>query len=207
MKKILIASNNKHKIEEFKRIFELNDVQVKLMMPHELYLAGFDVEETGTTFAENAKIKAIEFHKTAGMPVISDDSGLEVDCLDCKPGVFSARYAGTNAKDADNRIKLLEDIKATGSEQLDARFRCVVCYHDGEETVFGEGTVEGRIIMEERGENGFGYDPIFIPDSYDKTFAELPAAIKDSISHRNRALNNLISKLFRKEYNGKIREN
>ncbi|MBX3044563.1 MAG: RdgB/HAM1 family non-canonical purine NTP pyrophosphatase [Candidatus Kapabacteria bacterium] len=194
MSKILLASNNKHKAEEFKQIFIDAGLSSSLVLPQDLYLGGLEVEETGLTFEENAEIKALAFNKAAGMPVISDDSGLEVDCLGLKPGVTSARYAGVHGDDAANRKKVLDEVLAKDCGNLKARFRCVICYFDGNEIIQGVGKVEGRISLSERGSGGFGYDPIFIPDGYESTFAELPAEIKNQISHRKRALDDFIEK-------------
>jgi XTP/dITP diphosphohydrolase len=200
MTKILLASNNKHKLEEFSQIFKHIHLPVSLLTPADIYLSGFDVDETGVTFEENAEIKAGAFYEAAGMPVIADDSGLEVDCLGLKPGVLSARYAGNHGDDAANRKKILVEIQKLGTDNLTARFRCVICYYDGVDTIFANGSVEGRISLSERGSGGFGYDPIFIPDGYGQTFAEMPQAEKNKISHRGRAIQNFVSK-YKKLYN------
>lgn len=199
MNKILLASNNKHKAAEFIQIFEESELDIKLILPSEMYLSGLEVDESGLTFEENAQIKAKEFYKAAGMPVISDDSGIEVDCLDKRPGVISARYAGINADDSENRKKLLNDIFESKSENLTARFRCVICYYDGADTIMANGSVEGKICLQERGSSGFGYDPMFIPDGYEHTFAELPQEEKNKISHRGRAIQDFV-KRFREYY-------
>lgn len=194
MTKILLASNNKHKLEEFSQIFEKVHLPISLITPSDIYLSGFDVEETGNTFEENAEIKAKAFFSAAGMPVLSDDSGLEVDCLDKLPGVLSARYAGRHGDDSANRKKILDEIHKLGTAHLTARFRCVICYFDGVNTIFANGSVEGNISLIERGSGGFGYDPIFIPDGYGQTFAEMPLDEKNRISHRGRAIQDFVSR-------------
>ena len=147
----------------------------------------FDVEETGTTFEENAVLKAKAVYEKMKMPVISDDSGLEVDYLNGAPGVYSHRYAGENATDADRCSKLLSELSGVEKEKRTARFVCVICFIDenGTETVI-RGTCEGYIGTEPRGENGFGYDPVFMYG--DRSFAEISAEEKNSVSHRADAL-------------------
>jgi XTP/dITP diphosphohydrolase len=194
MIKTVLASNNLHKAEEFLQIFNDEKIEISILMPADLYLTGLDVEETGVTFEENALIKAKAFFEAAGMPAISDDSGLEIDALELRPGVYSARYSGENANDKSNRIKVLDELSAVPANERTARFRSVICYFDGEITLFGVGKVEGRIINEERGEGGFGYDSIFVPDGYTQTFAEISQKDKNSISHRKNAIMDFIEK-------------
>ncbi|MDT3740939.1 MAG: RdgB/HAM1 family non-canonical purine NTP pyrophosphatase [Candidatus Kapabacteria bacterium] len=194
MQKILLASNNKHKAKEFKQIFEKEKIELEILLPSDLHLSGFDVEETGLTFEENAVIKAKAFFEAAGMPVIADDSGLEVDALDLKPGVLSARYAGIHGDDAANRTKVLAELRNTDVQHRLARFRCVICYYDGKDTVIASGSVEGLIGSSEKGSGGFGYDPIFIPVGYEQTFAEMNQDEKNKISHRGRAIEDFIRK-------------
>jgi len=186
--KVVLASNNRHKALEFKQIFESNSINLQLMLPSDVYLSGLDVDETGTTFHENSFIKAKEFYLAAGMPAIADDSGLEVDFLDKSPGIYSARYSGPNATDEMNRKKLLSELINVPPDKRSARFRCVICYYDGDISIYGDGSVEGEIIFEERGSEGFGYDSIFVPKGYDKTFAEISSELKNNISHRRNAL-------------------
>lgn len=191
--RIVIATSNAHKVEELRELAKLHSVDTKLYSWSEL-ATPIDIEETGSTFEENAYIKAIAVHEQTGMPVIADDSGLEVDALDCAPGVRSARYAGEQATDLDNRKKLLHELLRHDGKRI-AGFRCVLCYTDGQRTVFGEGSVKGHITHEERGENGFGYDPLFIPESDTRTFAEMQSHEKHAYSHRSRAFRNLIKNM------------
>ena len=177
---LIIASSNQHKITELKSI--LADSKFTVLSMSE---AGFchEVEETGTTFEENAILKARSIALEKHTYVFADDSGLEVEALDYRPGVYSARYAGKGASDSDKIRKLLGELKDKKNRK--ARFVSVIAISkpDGTVETF-RGEVNGTIIDEPRGENGFGYDPIFVPDGYDKTFAELLSDIKNSISHR-----------------------
>jgi XTP/dITP diphosphohydrolase len=193
---ILIASNNKHKVGEFEELFResIHDL-ARIVTPDSLLKEKLEVEENGTSFGENAAIKAKAFFKAGYMPTFADDSGLEVDILDGAPGIHSARYAGEHGDDVANRHKLIDELKKRGLERTPARFVCVICYIDGEMPSFSKGVCEGYIITEERGEGGFGYDPIFVPDGYDKTFAELSSEIKNKISHRAIAAKKFISYL------------
>lgn len=153
-------------------------------------------EENGTTYAENAITKARFYASATGLWALADDSGLEVEALRGAPGVYSARYAGENASDADRRVLLLSEIAKTGDNDRRARFVAAVAIADvrGEVLNVSEGVCEGTITVVPRGEGGFGYDPLFIPDSYNQTFAELPDSVKNRISHRARAL--MQTKLF-----------
>lgn len=149
-----------------------------------------EISETGTTFSENALIKARYVHDQYKINSLADDSGLEVDALNGEPGVFSARFAGEGATDEMNVQKLLD--KMRGQSNRKARFKCVLALIlDGEEHLF-DGSVEGQIALKAGGSGGFGYDPVFIPDGYDLTFAELPAELKNAISHRAKALKKLL---------------
>ena len=182
--KIILASNNKHKLEEIRKITAPLGYEV---ISQSEAGCNFDVEETGTTFEENAVLKAKAVYEKMKMPVISDDSGLEVDYLNGAPGVYSHRYAGENATDADRCSKLLSELSGVEKEKRTARFVCVICFIDenGTETVI-RGTCEGYIGTESRGENGFGYDPVFMCG--DRSFAEISAEEKNSVSHRADAL-------------------
>ena len=182
--KLVIATRNAHKLEEIHDIFDFQDLEV---------LSAFDfpdvpdVVEDRETLEENARKKAVEIARATGCWAMADDSGLEVDALDGAPGVYSARYAGEHCSYADNNVKLLAEL--AGRENRTARFRTVMALSDPEgnaQTVSGE--CRGRIIDEQRGTNGFGYDPLFVPDGYTKTFAEIPAELKNRISHRANAL-------------------
>ncbi len=183
MTPLLLATHNAHKTREVAGIlgaaFSVTDLRAHPHLPVP--------EETGATFEENAAIKAVAASRAVGGLVLADDSGLEVDALGGAPGVHSARYAGASATDETNRRKLLAAMQ--GVTNRSARFRCVLALAcDGSVLSYFHGTVEGRIIEEERGAGGFGYDPVFIPAGHDRTFAELPAAVKARESHRARAL-------------------
>lgn len=186
---IVVATKNKKKLAELQRI--LKDTGV-----HLLGLDSFpncpEVEETGSTFAENAVKKAKEVAAFTGLPAIADDSGLEVYALGGAPGVYSARYSGEGATDKSNIEKLLKELGNVAEENRGARFVCVIALAmpDGEIRIF-EGHVEGKIGREPRGEYGFGYDPVFFPEGHTRTFAEMSAEEKDSMSHRGRALEKL----------------
>ena len=182
-KTLIIASNNKHKIEELKKI--LAHSMFKVMSMSE---AGFchEIEETGQTFEENAILKARSIALEKHTFVFADDSGLEVEALDYRPGVYSARYAGEGASDSDRINKLLRELSAHSNRK--ARFVCAIAIStpDGKVETF-RGEVYGMIIDHPRGKNGFGYDPVFVPEGYDKTFAELESEVKNKISHRAKA--------------------
>ena len=182
--KVILASNNKHKLDEIKKI--LTPLGYDVVSQAEAGV-DIDVEETGTTFEENAALKAQAVYDLTKTAVISDDSGLEVDYLNGAPGVYSHRYAGENATDADRCAKLLSELNGVETEKRTARFVCVLCFIDdkGEKLVI-RGTVEGIIGTEPKGENGFGYDPVFMYG--DRSFAELSAEEKNSVSHRADAL-------------------
>lgn len=193
----VIASNNRKKIEELERI--LSPLNIYAKTAEQLGKESIEVEETGTTFAENAELKAKAMCEHTGMPAIADDSGLVVDALGGAPGVLSARYAGEGATDAEKINKLLTELMKTGSSDRSARFECVICcYFPNGEKIFAHGTCEGTIGYAPRGANGFGYDPIFFVEG-NKTFAELSDHQKDLISHRGRALKEL-SAILKKRY-------
>lgn len=184
---ILIATNNKGKIREFSEL--LADFPIRFRT-----LAEFpnvpEVEETGTTFEENAVLKAVQYARQTGLLAIADDSGLEVDALAGAPGVFSARFGGNDLSDAERIEKLLFELEKTGDSKKKARFICVivVANQSGDIYYTAHGTCEGKIAATPSGTNGFGYDPIFIPDGFDQTFGQLPNEIKHKISHRTRAV-------------------
>ncbi|MFP4662227.1 MAG: XTP/dITP diphosphatase [Halanaerobiales bacterium] len=197
-RKLLVASGNKGKIREIAKYFadiekELHD-QSRDISFDIIGMGEFpdlaEVIEDGETFTANALKKARERAEATGLLTLADDSGLVVDCLDGEPGVYSARYAGEDASDLDNNRKLREELKDFPREERTAHFNCVMALVDpdtGEEIVV-EGKCEGIIELEPRGENGFGYDPLFYVPEYDKTMAELPLEIKNKISHRANAL-------------------
>ncbi len=186
VKKIVFATNNANKLKEIKDIVEdrfeilsLNDINC-----HE------EIEETGNTFQENALIKAKHVKLKYGYDCFADDSGLEVEALNGEPGIFSSRYAGENGNSTANINKLLTNLQ--GAENRKARFHTVIALILNGETYYFEGTVSGTIIDDKRGGNGFGYDPVFIPDGYQKTFAEIEEKEKNRISHRAKATEKLI---------------
>ncbi|XRJ09588.1 XTP/dITP diphosphatase [Bacillus subtilis] len=193
MKEAIIATHNQGKVKEFKEILEPRGYDVKSLAE-----IGFteEIEETGHTFEENAIMKAEAVAKAVNKMVIADDSGLSIDNLGGRPGVYSARYAGEQKDDQANIEKVLSELKGIEKEQRTARFRCALAVSiPGEETKTVEGHVEGYIAEEPRGEYGFGYDPIFIVKDKDKTMAELTSDEKNKISHRADALKKL-SKLL-----------
>ncbi len=183
--RLVVGSKNPHKVDEIRRMLAELSVEV-------LDLSAFDVgdiPESGTTFEANAVIKAEGFARVTGLLTISDDSGLEIDVLGGEPGVYSARFAGRQGDDAANNALVLERLKGLEDGERAARFRCVIALASPEGLILtSQGHVEGRIAHEERGDYGFGYDPLFIPEGFDQTFGELGQEVKDSISHRSRAL-------------------
>ena len=191
----LIATHNMKKRDELSRI--LKPVGVRALLAEEAGVDLTDVEETGTTFEENAFLKAQSGCLESGMPCIADDSGLAVDALDGAPGVFSARYSGEHGNDDKNNELLLENLKDVPMERRTARFVSAVCcvFPDGRKiTVRGE--CEGKIAFDLKGNGGFGYDPLFLPEKYEgKTMAQLTPEEKDAISHRGTALRLLSKKL------------
>lgn len=192
LKELVIASHNQGKIKEFKEM--LAPFGVVVYSATDLNLP--DVEETGTTFFENAALKAEALSKLSGKPCLADDSGLCVDALDGRPGVYSARYAPN--RDFDKAMDMLiGELKESGSDDWSAHFSCVLALKVPEYDVrFFEGRVDGKIIEKRRGDNGFGFDPVFVPDGYDKTFAEMTGAEKTQISHRGRAVNLFLQREF-----------
>lgn len=191
----VIATHNAKKLKELKRILEPLgfDAVIREDLP--------EVEETGTTFAENALLKAESACKVTGMPAIADDSGLVVDALGGAPGVYSARYAGEDATDRQRYEKLLEELREVPTEQRTAQFVSAVCcvFPDGK-ILTAEGACEGIIAFGPKGEGGFGYDPIFLVG--ERSYAEMTAEEKDSISHRGRALAKLAQELENWKKNG-----
>ena len=189
--KLLIATNNQGKLKEFNEI--LGELGIECVSLKEMGIS-VDVEETGTTFLENALLKAKEIYSIAKIPTISDDSGLMVDALSGEPGVYSARYAGEHANDQKNMDKLLS--KLQGVENRTARFKSVIAAVFSEDDILvSEGECEGVIIDEKRGDNGFGYDPVFYVEAMKKTFAQMTDGEKNSLSHRGNAIRNLKERL------------
>lgn len=195
MKKIVLASNNKHKLIEVKEI--LNPLGFECLSLSDI---GFNEEiiEDGLTFSENAMIKAKAVRKVTNLPVIADDSGLSVDILNGEPGVHSHRYSGEAATDKENRDKLISVLSKL-LPPYKAHFTSSIAYIDDKRSFVKEGYVYGEIILEEKGNNGFGYDPIFYLEEYKKTMAEVDPSIKNSISHRHNALMEFVKELLNED--------
>jgi len=195
--KLLLATRNRNKVVEMQRA--LDDTGWQVVMLSDIADAP-QVEEDGATFEENARKKARSAAERAKMRTLAEDSGLEIDALGGEPGVKSARYAGEGATDTDRIRKVLGRLVAVPEERRTARFRCVMCLVDpvGDEACF-EGRCEGRIAHSARGSAGFGYDPIFVPEGHDRTFAELGLAVKSRTSHRARAIQQVIEYLQKAE--------
>ncbi|MBF0159684.1 MAG: XTP/dITP diphosphatase [Magnetococcales bacterium] len=184
--KLVIATRNRNKLKEIERV--LGDVGVELLTAHDFPHVP-EIEEDGDTFCANADKKALIFARYTGLTALADDSGLAVTALSGRPGVFSARYAGIHATDGDNVQKLLRDMEPIPDQERGAHFVCVISLasSDGRVRRF-EGSVAGTVLRVQRGKNGFGYDPVFVPDGRTETFAEMSAEEKDVISHRGQAL-------------------
>ncbi|MEM9283116.1 MAG: RdgB/HAM1 family non-canonical purine NTP pyrophosphatase [Verrucomicrobiota bacterium] len=194
MKQLLVATHNAHKTGEIRQMLgdyfdEITDLTAISEMEPPV--------EDGATFAENSAIKALAASRVLPEAfVLADDSGLEVDALDGAPGIYSARYAGEDATDADNRDKLLEELSKPehAGKPRNGRFRCVMTIAQGGEVVASfDGTIEGTIAESVRGEGGFGYDPLFVPEGHDETFGGLPESVKHGMSHRGRALEKFVA--------------
>jgi XTP/dITP diphosphohydrolase len=201
MKELLVASGNKGKLREFAEL--LKGVVDTILSPADF--PGLpEVEEDGATFAENALKKARSAALFTGLPVLADDSGLSVDILDGRPGVYSARFAGPGATDADNNALLLRELSGIPAERRQAAFHCVIalCRPDGSCLTF-DGSLPGVILEAPRGSGGFGYDPLFLVPEFGQTFSELPLEIKNSISHRGRAMQLLKAALSAGEFSGR----
>ncbi len=196
MKTVILATNNAHKVSEISNALDFPGW--KFLTLREAGIES-DPEEDADTFLGNARIKARAAHEASGgLAALADDSGLEVDALDGAPGVWSSRFAGEDATDADNNDKLLADLADTPDDERTARFVCTLVFidEDGSETT-ARGTIEGRIGHKPQGDGGFGYDPLFWPDTFDGecTLAEVPQARKNEVSHRGNALRSLKFKL------------
>ncbi len=186
MKTFVIASNNPKKVAELNRI--LNPMGITAKTAKELNISLDDVEETGTTFVENARLKAQAAHKLTGLPCIADDSGLMVDALNGAPGVYSARYSGEGSTDEKNNRKLLKEMEGVPDILRNAKFVCVICciLEDGKE-IIAHGECIGKIGYRLQGDGGFGYDPLFLTQG-GRSYAQLTAEEKDKISHRGNAI-------------------
>jgi len=194
--RVVLASSNAGKLRELVPL--LAPLGLDLVAQNSL---GIDTPpETGATFADNALLKARYAASVAGLPALADDSGIEVDALGGRPGVYSARYAGEHASDQDNLRKMLEELRGVPEAKRTARYRCVIAFVREAQDVdplIADGAWEGRIALAPAGSGGFGYDPIFVPEGFERTAAQLAAEEKNSISHRGRALRELIALLTR----------
>ena len=194
--KIVFATNNEHKLDEITKISrgKLEILSLSDINCHE------EIPETGDTLKENALIKAKYVKDKFGLDCFADDTGLEVDALNNAPGIYSSRYAGPNCDPEDNMQKLLQDLQ--GLKNRKAQFRTVIALILNGKEYYFEGVVKGEIIHQKKGSNGFGYDPIFKPIGYDKTFGELPEKIKNSLSHRAIATQKLVDFKKKKKTEG-----
>ena len=193
-KTLVLASSNPGKVREINQMLAGLDLSV---VPQSDFKV-IDAEETGLTFIENALLKARNATRHTGLPAIADDSGIEVDYLNGAPGIYSARYAGKNASDEQNLRRLLDDLVGIPEAERTARFQCLMVYlrHEFDPTpIICQGTWEGRILLETRGANGFGYDPIFFVPTHNCSSAELPPEVKNILSHRGQALRLLVAAL------------
>lgn len=192
--RIVLASNNKGKVREIGQLLADQDMEVVPQSTFDIP----EIEETGLTFVENAILKARNAAAHSGFPAIADDSGLEVDVLKGAPGIYSARFAGPNASDTDNNRKMLAELEAVPEDRRAARFQCLMVYlrHEADPVpIICQGTWEGRILREPQGDNGFGYDPLFFVPEKNCSAAELPAEVKNAMSHRGKALQCLLQAL------------
>ncbi len=203
-KRVVLASRNEHKVAEVRRILADARSEIDLVGLDELAVSVPEVPETGATFAENALIKAQAVVDATGLPAIADDSGLAVDALNGMPGVLSARWAGMAGQEGTDKANLdllLAQIADVPEERRGASFvAAVALVRDGAAPIVVEGTVRGRLLFHRQGENGFGYDPIFVPDGYDDTTAEMSAVQKDALSHRGQALRALVTRMKEEEH-------
>ncbi|MDX1491047.1 MAG: RdgB/HAM1 family non-canonical purine NTP pyrophosphatase [Pseudohongiellaceae bacterium] len=192
MNKIVLASGNKGKLREFQQMLGGSDVEFLAQGS----LGVSDAEETGLSFVENAILKARHACAATGLPALADDSGIEVDALNGRPGIYSARFAGPDADDASNNQKLLDALKNVADKDRTARFQCVIVFMRFAEDpmpFISQGTWEGRILHQGQGENGFGYDPLFYVPTHECASALLDPTTKNTISHRGQALHRLLS--------------
>ena len=198
MQQIVLASSNAGKLKEFNQVLKGLDFEV---LPQSRFDVP-DADETGLSFVENAILKARHASRISGLPALADDSGLEVDLLDGAPGIYSARFAGDGANDADNNQKLVQMLSGFPEEQRTARFQCLLVFmrHADDPTpLICQGTWEGRIVTEPRGSNGFGYDPLFYIPALDCCSAELAPEQKNRLSHRGQAVALLVERLANRD--------
>ncbi len=194
--KVVFATSNQGKVKEVREA--LREFGIEVLSLGEVCKELSSPEETGNTFCENAYQKATYYSKALKLPVIAEDSGLEVEALNGLPGVFSSRFAGEDSTDEENNLKLIEELKKRNLTCSPARYVSFFFFSFPEKLGFwSEGEVKGKVIIEPKGEGGFGYDPLFIPEGYEKTMAELPLKEKNRISHRGKALKKLVKLLRR----------
>jgi len=194
LKEIVLASSNPGKVREINQLLATLDLHAQPQSEFGVV----DAEETGLTFVENAILKARNAAQHTGLPAIADDSGIEVDALNGAPGIYSARFAGEGASDQANLEKLLTEIDGVPEAQRSARFQCLMVfmrYANDPTPLICQGTWEGRILLAAQGDNGFGYDPVFYVPTHDCSSAELPADVKNALSHRGQALRQLVTAL------------
>ncbi len=192
MRKLILSTGNKNKVKEIRDI--LKDLPIEVLSKDEIGLVDFDVVEDGVTLEENSLKKARELSRLVNYMVMADDSGIFVDSLGGEPGVYSARYGGEDGNDDLNNLTLLKNLK--GKDRT-ASFQSVIALITEDKREYTvKGICKGRVLEEPKGDNGFGYDPLFVPDGFQKTFAELDGDIKNSISHRRRAIDGLREKLI-----------
>jgi len=197
--RIVLASGNAGKVREINRLFADSGIEIVPQSDFDVP----DVAETGTTFVENAIIKARHAAQCTGLPAISDDSGIEVDALDARPGVFSARYAGEGASDEDNNNRMLEELRGVPEAERTARYQCLIVFmrsHTDPVPIITQGSWQGRILEAPQGDGGFGYDPIFFVPSHGCSGGELPLEVKNTISHRAIALKAMLAELRKHGY-------
>ncbi len=199
IKKIVLASGNAGKVREINKLFIGSGIEVipqtELNVP--------EVPETGTTFVENAIIKARHAAEVTGLPAISDDSGIEVDALNSRPGVYSARYAGENANDENNNNLMLKELQGVPEAERTARYQCLIVFmrsHTDPVPIITQGSWEGRILEAPQGDGGFGYDPIFYVPTHDCSGGELALDVKNTLSHRAIALNAMLEEFKKHNY-------
>lgn len=199
IKKIVLASGNAGKVREINKLFAGSGIEV---VPQSEFKVP-DVPETGTTFVENAIIKARHAAECTGLPAISDDSGIEVDALDARPGVYSARYAGEGASDEDNNKLMLKELEGVAEAERTARYQCLIVFmrsHTDPVPIITQGSWEGRILEAPQGDGGFGYDPIFYVPTHHCSGGELPLDVKNTMSHRAIALNAMLEEFKKHKY-------
>ena len=199
--KLLIATQNKHKVEELTSILEPLGVEVVSLLE---YPEIGEIVEDGDTLVANAMIKARAGFKHCGLPTIADDTGLAVDALDGAPGVYAARYAGEKATYDQNVQKMLDELKDVPDEQRQAQFQTAAVFYDGKESISALGEVPGLITTARQGDSGFGYDPIFYVPEKQKTYAQMDLAEKNQLSHRKRAFASLLDKLSQSHHAFKV---